>query len=102
VPAARAEYRRCFDPDVIHAGCEDYRAGATIDSVHDEDDAHRSISCPLLVLWSASGIGATYDVLRIWEGEADDVRGRALDCGHFLAEERPDQVAAELVTFLSP
>jgi haloacetate dehalogenase len=101
-PAARAEYRRCFDPDVIHAGCEDYRAGATIDSVHDEDDAHRSISCPLLVLWSASGIGATYDVLRIWEGEADNVRGRALDCGHFLAEERPDEVAAELVTFLSP
>jgi haloacetate dehalogenase len=53
------------------------------------------------VLWSASGIGATYDVLRIWEGEADDVRGKALDCGHFLAEERPDEVAAELVTFLS-
>jgi haloacetate dehalogenase len=101
VPAARAEYRRCFDPAAIHAGCEDYRAGATIDGVHDEDDADRSISCPLLVLWSASGIGATYDVLRIWEGEADDVRGKALDCGHFLAEERPDEVAAELVTFLS-
>jgi hypothetical protein len=50
---------------------------------------------------SEPGIGSSYDVLAIWSAEADDVRGRALDCGHFLAEERPDEVAFELTTFLA-
>jgi haloacetate dehalogenase len=98
---AHAEYERSFDAATVHASCEDYRAGATIDRVHDREDAERSITSPVLVLWSSSGIGATYDVLRIWQDEADDVRGRALDCGHFLAEERPDEVAHELLTFFA-
>jgi len=97
---AVAEYRRCFDPATIHASCEDYRAGATIDLVHDRASADRKISCPLLVLWSQDGIGSSYDVLEIWRAEADEVRGRALDCGHFLPEERPDEVASELLAFV--
>jgi haloacetate dehalogenase len=100
-PAALAEYVRCFDDATIHASCEDYRAGATVDLAHDAEDVTRSISCPLLVLWSASGIGTSYDVLAIWREQAHDVRGRALDCGHFLAEERPEEVAAELMAFLA-
>jgi haloacetate dehalogenase len=99
---AAAEYRRCFDPASIHASCEDYRAGATIDLVHDRASADRKISCPLLALWSQDGIGSSYDVLEIWRAEADEVRGRALDCGHFLPEERPDEVASELLAFLGP
>jgi haloacetate dehalogenase len=95
---AMAEYRRCFDPATISASCKDYRAGASVDLA---DDAARRIRCPVLVLWSAQGLGSSYDVLAIWRKEADDVRGRALDCGHFLAEERPDETAAELVAFLS-
>jgi haloacetate dehalogenase len=97
---AVAEYRRCFDAATIHASCEDYRAGATIDLVHDRATADRTISCPLLVLWSHAGIGSAYHVLEIWRAEADQVRGRALDCGHFLPEERPDEVASELLAFL--
>jgi haloacetate dehalogenase len=54
----------------------------------------------VLVLWSAGGIGSSYDVLSIWREQAEAVRGRALDCGHFLAEERPQQTTAELVAFL--
>ncbi len=97
--AAVSEYRRCFDPATVHATCEDYRAGATIDLEHDQ--AHGGgIRCPLLVLWSARGLGSSYDVLSIWRGQAGDVRGRALDCGHFLAEERPDETSAELIAFL--
>jgi haloacetate dehalogenase len=98
--AALSEYRRCFDPATIHATCEDYRAGATIDLIHDRDSAERQISCPLFVLWSREGIGSSYDVLEIWRAEARDVRGRALDCGHFLPEERPAEVACELLAFL--
>lgn len=99
--AAVSEYRRCFDSSTVHAGCEDYRAGATIDLVHDQADADRLIACPVLVLWSEQGIGSSYDVLSIWREQADDVRGRALDSGHFLAEERPAAITAELLAFCS-
>jgi haloacetate dehalogenase len=98
-PAAVAEYERCFDTATIHASCEDYRAGAGVDLAHDREKA--DISCPVLVLWSAAGLGASYDVLAIWREQAADVRGRALDCGHFLAEERPDDVASELALFFN-
>jgi pimeloyl-ACP methyl ester carboxylesterase len=58
------------------------------------------IRCPLLVLWGAQGIGSSYDVLLIWQRRADAVQGRAFDSGHFLAEERPAETAAELSRFL--
>jgi haloacetate dehalogenase len=96
---AVSEYRRCFDAATIHAGCEDYRAGATIDLAHDRADETR-IHCPVLVLWSERGIGSDYDVLSSWREQADEVRGRSFDCGHFLAEERPDETTTELAAFL--
>jgi haloacetate dehalogenase len=99
-PEALAEYERCFDAATIRSSCEDYRAGATIDLAHDRANADERIARPLLVLWSASGIGSSYDVLATWRSEAADVRGRALPCGHFLAEEQPREVAAALVAFL--
>jgi haloacetate dehalogenase len=84
--------------------CEDYRAGATIDMVHDAADrqAGRRIAAPLLALWGAKGrLEAWYDVLAIWRDWAADVRGRALDCGHYVPEERPDEVARELEAFFA-
>jgi haloacetate dehalogenase len=96
---ALSEYRRCFDAATVHATCADYRAGATIDLTHDRAEPRR-LGCPVLVLWSSQGIGSAYDVLAVWSAQANDVRGRALDCGHFLAEERPGEVAAELEGFL--
>jgi haloacetate dehalogenase len=98
--AAVSEYRRCFDARSIHATCEDYRAGATTDLAEDRVDVGYQIGCPVLVLWSQPGLGSHYDVLSIWGEQACDVRGRGLDCGHFLAEERPDEVVAELLAFL--
>ncbi|KPP99977.1 alpha/beta fold hydrolase [Marinobacter sp. HL-58] len=100
-PDAVAEYRRCFrDPGVIHASCEDYRAAATIDLDHDAHDRNRRIECPLLVLWGSKGfVNRTYDVLAVWRGYADRVEGRILDCGHFLPEESPAEVIAELRRF---
>jgi haloacetate dehalogenase len=96
-----AEYRRCFDAATIHATCEDYRAGATIDLDHDRLDGSQQLRCPVLALWSASGLGTQYDVEAIWRRRAPDFRGRALDCGHFLAEERPGETVDELLTFLA-
>jgi haloacetate dehalogenase len=102
VPEALEDYLRCVrKPETIHGMCEDYRAGATIDFVLDEADrGKRSIECPVLALWSGrEELGRWFDVLDVWRQWADDVRGRALDCGHFLAEEAPEETYEELRTF---
>jgi haloacetate dehalogenase len=103
-PEALADYLRCIhNPETIHAMCEDYRAGATFDYALDEADrGKRRIACPVLALWSLRGeLEEWYDVLSVWRDWADDVRGRALDCGHYLAEEAPDETYTELHAFFS-
>ncbi|MDQ6601194.1 MAG: alpha/beta hydrolase, partial [Chloroflexota bacterium] len=103
-PEALDDYLRCVrNPATIHAMCEDYRAGATIDFALDEADrGTRRIACPTLALWGNRGaLDKWYDVLAIWRDWADDVRGRALDSGHYLAEEAPDETYAELRAFFS-
>lgn len=101
-PEVVAEYVRCFsDPEAIRASCDDYRAAAGIDLVHDAADGQRRINIPLLVLWGARGfVGRNYDVLALWREKAADVRGAALDCGHFLPEEAPAEVAGYLRKFI--
>ena len=100
--AAQREYLRCFDPRGIHASCEDYRAAATIDLVHDRKDRKRKIAMPVLALWARhSPVGTLFDCLADWREVARDVRGRALDCGHFLPEEKPQDVLRELRRFLA-
>jgi haloacetate dehalogenase len=102
-PDALAEYIRCFsDPATIHATCEDYRAAATIDLIHDEADLAKKITCPLLILWGEKGIiGRKYNVLEIWKKRAIDVRGKAINCGHFLPEEVPEATYLAIREFLS-
>jgi haloacetate dehalogenase len=103
-PDAVEDYLRCFrNPETIRGMCEDYRAGATIDCAHDEADrGTRRIACPVLALWSRQGkLETWYDVPGVWRDWADDVRGRALDCGHYLAEEAPDETYAELAAFFA-
>lgn len=103
-PEAVEEYVRCFsDPDAIRASCEDYRAATTVDLEHDDADAAagRRVECPALVLWGAEGfVGRAYDVVEVWRQYASDVRGLALACGHFLAEEAPDATLEALTGFL--
>jgi haloacetate dehalogenase len=104
-PEAMAEYVRCLrDPKAIHATCEDYRAAATLDYAHDEADreAGRRISCPLLALWGRRAfLEGHYDVVDVWCSWADEVHGRALDCGHYIPEEAPEEIYNELRTFFS-
>jgi haloacetate dehalogenase len=99
---AMAEYVRAFrDPRTIHGTCEDYRASATIDLVHDKADLRKKLRMPVLALWGKHGvIEALFDCLADWREVAADVRGRALDCGHFIPEEKPRELLAELRRFL--
>jgi haloacetate dehalogenase len=101
-PEALAAYERHIaDPATVHAFCEDYRAAASIDLDHDTADAQRRITCPLLVVWGAHGVvGREPDPLAVWRTRAEDVRGGAVDAGHFLVEERPQETLASLRRFL--
>ena len=98
---AIGEYVRCFsDPASIAATCEDYRAAASIDLVHDAQDQDRRLEAPLLALWGARGlVHRLYDVLETWREKARDVEGHSLPCGHFLPEERPAETARALTDF---
>jgi haloacetate dehalogenase len=103
-PRALAHYHAFFsDPLRIHATCEDYRAGRTTDLKNDEADraSGKKIVCPLLALWGAAGIPseAESDPLATWREWATDVRGLAIDCGHYLPEENPDAVSKALIEF---
>lgn len=90
------------DAATVHAMCEDYRAGATIDAALDDADraAGNRIQCPLLVLWSSRDRLADIDLIACWREWASDVRGEPIDAGHFLAEEAPDRVGDALMAFL--
>lgn len=92
------------NPSVIHAMCEDYRAGAGYDRLLDEADkkAGKTIACPVQVLWGAKGaLAAWYDTLAIWREWAPDVQGQPVDCGHFIPEEKPDETLALLRAFFA-
>lgn len=102
-PEAWAEYERCARiPGTSTSMCEDYRAAAGIDLEHDREDRHlqRRLGVPLRVLWGARGtVAQCFDVPALWREVADTFDGRALDCGHYIAEERPDALLAEIFDF---
>ena len=103
-PEAYADYLRCVaDPEVRRGICEDYRAGASFDRRLDQEQMGKvRIACPVQVLWGGTGaVGAWYDMLDIWRGWADDVRGQAIDCGHFIPEEKPAETLAALRAFFA-
>jgi len=97
------EYVRCFaQTDCIRATCDDYRAAAGIDHAHDVQDQDRRIECPVLVLWGKNGfVGRNYDVPDLWCEKAIQVEGHGLQCGHFLPEEAPAEVAQALLGFIA-
>ncbi len=97
------EYVRCFsNPGAIHGACEDYRAGASIDLVHDEEDFENKVNCPHLALWSDRGfVGRTQDVLGVWRNYSNNVEGQSLPCGHYIAEELPDDAYRLLHEFFT-
>ena len=102
-PEALAEYERCIRlPGAATGICGDYRASAGIDLEHDRADiaAGRHLAQPLRVLWGEHGaVGASFDVLGLWRDRAEQVTGRALPCGHYIAEEAPGLLLHEAIEF---
>jgi len=103
-PISLESYRTQFrDPKRIHAMCEDYRAGATIDRQHDMADrvnGHK-IDAPLFFVWAKNGFPAqTGDPLGLWRDWAHHVEGQVIDCGHFAPEENPEAILKCLIPFL--
>jgi haloacetate dehalogenase len=91
------------EPARVHAMCEDYRAGATVDRALDLTDKARGskIAAPLLFIWSSSGFpAATGHPLDLWSAWAENLSGAEVDCGHFMPEENPEGVLAAAVPFL--
>jgi haloacetate dehalogenase len=98
---ALAEYIRCCNAENIHAVCEDYRAAVGVDLEHDAADLHVKLTMPALVLWGErSHVNRSYKPIEAWSERALDVRGRMLPCGHYPAEQAPDETLAELLAFL--
>ena len=102
-PLALAEYERCAArPGTAVAICEDYRASAAVDLEHDRADiaADRRLSQPVRVLWGEHGtVARCFDVLSLWRERASSVTGRSLPCGHCIAEEAPELLSAEVLSF---
>jgi haloacetate dehalogenase len=98
-----AEYLRTFGtPEGIHATCEDYRAGATVDLANDRADvaAGCRIACPTLILWGArSVVGRMFQPLETWRDLVSSPIGEAIDCGHFIPEEKPVETVHALRRF---
>ena len=100
---AIAEYLRTYKiPETLHAICEDYRAAASIDLVHDREDETSRITAPLMAIWGElSVVGQLYDVKATWQEKAKTVTGVALPCGHAIPEEAPSELTAHILKFLA-
>jgi haloacetate dehalogenase len=102
-PEALAAYERCIGiAGSAQAICSDYRASAGIDLEHDRADiaARRKLAQPLRVLWGEHGaVGRCFDVLALWRERAQEVSGRSLPCGHYIAEEAPEPLLEEALRF---
>lgn len=93
-PDALADYFAAVrQPEMVRGMCEDYRAAASIDLVHDRESrvAGVKVQCPMLVLWGSKGnINRWYDALGIWRQYCfAEVTGGAIESGHYIAEENP-------------
>ncbi|GGN00373.1 alpha/beta fold hydrolase [Streptomyces fuscichromogenes] len=81
----------------------DYRASAGVDAEHDLTDraAGNVLRMPVTVLQQDWGAALGYDAAALWRAWAPDLEHRTVDCGHFMAEEAPDEVTGALRKLLT-
>lgn len=96
-PGVREAYLASFrSKEAIHAVCQDYRASAFVDAVHDAGDreAGRRIQAPTLAIWQDPGaVVLPFDPEAVWRGWTTELRTLCLTGGHFLPEAQPEAVA---------
>ncbi|GAA4557306.1 alpha/beta fold hydrolase [Planotetraspora kaengkrachanensis] len=99
VRAAYLEACRQAIPSIV----ADYRASAGIDIEHDRADreAGRGLRMPVTVLQQDWGAALGYDAAALWRAWAPDLRHETVTCGHFMAEEAPDDIAKALRALLT-
>ncbi|MEN4909938.1 alpha/beta hydrolase [Rahnella bonaserana] len=99
------DFRRAIhSPATVDTMLEDYRAGLSIDRLHEEEDRQRGrkIQCPVLCLWSEKDdLGQIYrDIPSIWQNWASNVHTGTIKSGHHMAEEAPHELCERLKDFL--
>ncbi|KAM3514520.1 hypothetical protein MY11210_001863 [Beauveria gryllotalpidicola] len=93
------------DPATIHSMCQDYRASASLDLDEARDDLTNGklIRCPLKVFWGEHGvIEKCFNAVQEWQAvtaEGVIVEGRSVDSGHYIPEQIPETIAAEIFEF---
>lgn len=90
IRAAYLAASRASVPSVV----ADYRASAGIDVVHDraDRDAGNRLRMPVTVLQQDWGTALGFDAAARWRAWAPDLRHTTVSCGHFMAEEAPEEV----------
>lgn len=85
------------DEEGVHGMCEDYRAGASIDLEEQRRDRKegKKIQCDVFVVWGEKGAcGSEFgDVVGLWKEVCEGkVEGLAVDGGHYVPEECPEEL----------
>ena len=102
IPECIEAYTTAYaQPDAFAASIKYYDALFNENRALEQTPSAGFITEPTLVLWGTSGgVGAVVDMLEIWKREAIDLKGRGFDnCGHYMPEEFPLEVLAELLQF---
>ncbi|WP_031486305.1 alpha/beta fold hydrolase [Streptomyces bicolor] len=101
-PEVRAAYLTACR-DAVPSIVADYRASAGVDIEHDRADraAGRTLRMPVGVLQQDWGAALGFDAAALWRAWAPDLRHTTVTCGHFMAEEAPDDIAKALRELLA-
>jgi len=99
-----ATYARAYGrPGALRGGFEHYRTcfGESMRQDLDDLEAGRRVAAPVRVLWGDAGPYRDVNALDLWRPFAPAATGVAIpECGHYLPEERPEAVLAEMEAFL--
>ncbi|MBF6329704.1 alpha/beta fold hydrolase [Nocardia transvalensis] len=98
IPAEiRAAYLRACR-EAVPSIVADYRASATTDVEHDEADraAGSRLRMPVTVLQQDWGAALGFDAEALWRAWTTNLARATVTCGHFMAEEAPEEITMEL------
>ncbi len=92
------EYARCLaQPGALHAGIGYFRAHR-VDAERNREHARRKLEMPVLSIGGSASFGA--DLEEEIAPLAENHRHVMIDrCGHYLAEEQPEELVAHLLAF---